>query len=178
MKKLLLFSLVLCFGFAGISQDVTVNNKFKLAKFDDARINRATYNATNFNAPANIVRSTAALAPTEAQIGTTVYDLFSNFNVGNRFWRFDDGTMAAVFMVSLDPAYADRGTGYNYYDGTEWGPEPTERIEDLKTGWPNITAWGTGGEIGFAHNGATGLEYIQRDTKGTGDMDPNQFLRT
>ncbi len=27
------------------------------------------------------------------------------------------------------PDFADRGTGYNYFDGNHWGPYPTVRIE-------------------------------------------------
>lgn len=174
MKKLLLFSLILSFGLVGFSQESpTVKDKYKLAKFGKERVNRATDNATNFNNPVSLVKSSGALAPSETQIGITEYDLFSNFNTGNRFWVFEDGTMAGVWMYGTED-FSDRGTGYNYYDGTEWGPEPTVRIEDEKCGWPNITAWGPGGEIGVAHS-STGLEIIQRETKGTGEWTQTYF---
>jgi len=178
MKKLLLFSLILCFAMVTFSQKVTIKqDKFKRAKYDNELINRATDNATNFNQPVNMLRSTGAVAPTEAQIGITYYDLFSNFNVGNRLWVFDDYTIAGVWMYGIESTvFPDRGTGYNYYNGTEWGPEPTVRIEDLKCGWPSITAWGTGGEISVAHNGVTGLEIIQRETKGEGEWTQTNFL--
>ena len=178
MKKLLLLSLVMCFVAVGFSQEKpAVDKKYQLAKYESERINRATDDATNFDNPVSMARSTWAVAPSEVQIGTTQYDLFSNFNVGDRFWVFEDGTMAGVFMLGYEAAtFPDRGTGYNYYDGTEWGPEPTLRIEDIKTGWPNITSWGTGGEIGVAHNGVAGLEIIKRATKGTGAWSQMNFL--
>jgi len=178
MKRILLLSLALCFGLVGISQEATTRqDKFKLAKSDSEMINRATDNASNFSNPVSMVRSTYVVAPSEVQLGTTWYDLFSNFGVGNRFWRFEDGTMAAVWMLGYEAtSFPDRGTGYNYYNGTEWGTEPDTRIEDLKCGWPSITAWGANGEISVAHNGVTGLEFIQRDTKGTGAWTQTNFL--
>ena len=170
MKKLLLFSLIICFGMVGVSQNnSTVKNEMRLVKFDDA---------ANFNNPVSTYKSTTALGPTETLIGITWYDLLGNFHAtANRFWRFDDGTMAAVWIFGIEAsAFPDRGTGYNYYNGTEWGPVPTVRVEDRRCGWPNITAWGPDGEVGIAHNGIEGLEMIQRETKGTGDWTQTNFL--
>jgi len=104
----------------------------------------------------------------ETVIAETVYDFPTNEMLGNRIWAWDDGTVAAVCTWGmLDPDFADRGTGYNYFDGSAWGPMPTQRIENIRCGWPNIAAWGVG-EIGVAHNGTTGLEIIKREAKGTG----------
>ncbi|MDT8392580.1 MAG: hypothetical protein RQ761_01960, partial [Bacteroidales bacterium] len=178
MKKLLLLSLILSLGLAGYSQFETRISKdsraFESVPYD--AVNTATDDAVNFNNPVSAIKGTANLGPSEAQIGTTVYDLFSNYNTGNRFYRYEDGTMAGVFMFGTTAsAFPERGTGYNYYDGTSWGPFPTERIENVRTGWPNIAAWGDG-EIGIAHNGSTGLEFIQRPAKGTGDWTQTLFV--
>lgn len=179
MKRLLLLSLVLCIGMAGYSQNEAIIVKNSRA-FDAMPINamdNATDDATNFQNPVSMIRGTANLGPSETQIGTTVYDLFSNYNVGDRFYRFEDGTMAAVFIFGTEASnFPERGTGYNYYDGTAWGPAPTERVENTRTGWPNIAAHGAGGEVGVAHNGSAGLEIIMRDTKGTGDWTQTNFL--
>jgi hypothetical protein len=35
-------------------------------------------------------------------------------------------------------AICDRGTGYNFYDGTAWGEIAYERIESTRIGWPSI----------------------------------------
>ncbi len=63
-------------------------------------------------------------------VGTTTYDLQSNGSPQNRIYQ-DNGTLGATWTYSSDVAgtYPDRGTGYNYYNGTSWGPIPTSRIE-------------------------------------------------
>jgi hypothetical protein len=180
MKKLLLLSLILCIGMVGVSQNkATIKNvKMRHMGSDVERFDRATDDATNFYNPVSTVRSTGACALSEHIIGYTWYDLLGNYNTtGNRFWRFDDGTMAGVWTMGFEaPNFTDdRGTGYNYYNGTEWGPTPEVRVEDTRTGWPNITAWGDG-EIGVAHNGNTSLEIIQREAKGTGEWTQTNFL--
>ena len=71
-----------------------------------------------------------------AQVGTetmsTTYDLQSNGFLSNRMYQLKDGSVAvtATFSSSLnDAGFADRGTGYNFYNGTSWGENPTSRIE-------------------------------------------------
>ena len=90
----------------------------------------------------------------ETIIGITTYDLQSNSAVQNRIMNNGDGTISAVwtYSESFDIAAADRGTGYNFYDGTNWGPIPTARIEAEKTGWPNIGATAGGSEVFICHN--------------------------
>ena len=48
--------------------------------------------------------------------------------------------------------YSDRGTGYNFFDGTSWGAQPTTRLESSRGGWPSIIALGNGGECAITHN--------------------------
>ncbi len=106
-------------------------------------------------------------------VGTTWYDLQSNSSMSKRIWVFDDGTMAAVWTMGLEngvPNFPGRGTGYNYFDGTSWGPAPTSRIEDIRTGWPSIAPYGADGEIVVAHTlNNTGLMFSWREHKGTGE---------
>ncbi|MCD4724226.1 MAG: hypothetical protein K8R63_05230, partial [Bacteroidales bacterium] len=135
MKRLLLFSLILCIGMVGISQNnSTINNEMRLVKFDDANFDRAIDDATNFYNPVSMIRGSSAVSPSETTAGLTWYDLLGNFNTtANRFWRFEDGTMAAVWTMGFEAsAFPGRGTGYNYYDGTQWGDPPTTRIEDIR----------------------------------------------
>src|SRR5210317_1850558 len=176
MKKLLLVILVFSVAIMGFSQVSPSTDKYKSVKVSDRNI--AMDDATNFSNPVSTMKANTLLAPTETQIGITYYDLFSNYNVGNRFWVHDDGTMSAVWIYG-EPggasSFPGRGTGYNYYDGTAWGPQPTERIENTRTGWPNIAASGAG-EFGVAHNGSSGLEVIYRAAKGTGDWTQTNFL--
>ncbi|HSG67737.1 MAG TPA: sialidase family protein, partial [Bacteroidales bacterium] len=176
MKKFLLLSMVFCIGIEGFSQKATSVSKDLLKKSAEASIIMNTDDATNFNNPVNMMTNTDAFAPTETIIGTTQYDLFSNSFIGNRFYRWEDGAMAAVWIFGQEAtAFPDRGTGYNFYDGTTWGPQPTARVENTRTGWPNIDDWGAG-EVGVAHNGSAGLEIIQRDAKGTGAWTQTNFL--
>jgi len=90
----------------------------------------------------------------ETVIGITTYDLQSNSAVQNRIMNNGDGTISAVwtYSESFDIAAADRGTGYNFFDGVAWGSQPTARIEAEKTGWPNIGRTTGGAEVFVCHN--------------------------
>lgn len=109
---------------------------------------------------------------TENLLGSTVYDLQSNSSSPfGRLVRFDDGTFASVWTRGMSPtAYADRGTGYNYFNGTSWLDEPTLRLETVRTGWPSIARSGVNGEAVVSHrNGTSPLWFLQRSSKGTGN---------
>lgn len=100
-------------------------------------------------------------------IGTTYYDLQSNYGMGRRVWN-DNGTIHAVWTRSNanDAAYADRGTGYNSSadDGASWGPAPTARIEGTeRTGWPTIGITASGRKFATTHTGAKGLLFTYQD---------------
>ena len=105
----------------------------------------------------------------ETQIMTTGYDLQSNSALGNRIATWDDGSAAVVMTWdnSGTTSFSNRGTGYNFYDGTAFGEEPIERIEDAYAGWPSITAIGEG-EIVASHYGSK-VHMFKRDVKGEGE---------
>lgn len=111
----------------------------------------------------------------EHQIGTSWYDLQTNSLTQNRIYKFDDGTISSVWTMGLNPTnFEERGTGYNYFDGTSWGSEPVERIESDRTGWPSIAPYGENGEIICAHisgGNSDGLLINKRVNKGTGDWE-------
>lgn len=112
-----------------------------------------------------VSQSRASMA--ETQIGTTFYDLQSNYGaVGNRLKNWGDGTLSAVWTKGDQAtAYPDRGTGYNYYDGSSWGAAPAARVESFRTGWPNIGGTPSGSEHFVAH---TPVHVVYRGTKGSG----------
>ena len=91
--------------------------------------------------------------------------------MANRITAFDDGTIATTWTRGMSASsYPDRGTGYNYFDGSAWGEYPTERIEEQRTGWPSIAAYGENGEIVCSHTfGTDGLIFSWRENKGEGD---------
>lgn len=102
-------------------------------------------------------------------LGTTIYDLQTNEAPQNRIYVFADGTIGGTWTIGTPPtSYADRGTGYNYFDGTTWGTAPSTRIETTRTGWPSYGPWNGRGEFVIAHNSTTSLVMNTRTTKGTG----------
>ena len=107
----------------------------------------------------------------EEVIGTTTYDLQSNGAVQNRIIVHDDGTISAAWTMSTlyNTTYTDRGTGYNFFDGTSWGTLPTDRLEGSRGGWPSILKMGSGKEASMTHN--TDNAYVNmthRATTGSG----------
>ncbi len=107
----------------------------------------------------------------EVLIGTTTYDLQSNAAVQNRIIHHDDGTISAGWTTSqqLNASWSDRGTGYNFFDGTNWGANPTTRLESSRGGWPSIIAMGSGKEASVTHNTDNShINMTYRSTTGTG----------
>lgn len=174
MKKTLLSTLI-AFGIylASIAQyqKATVPNSFTriaVPKRLVAVVDNTNPLEKNHN---NYVENRLSYA--EDEVGHTMYDLPSNGSTPyGRLRQFADGTLAVVYTRSVAPtAYADRGTGYNYFNGTSWGPSDADRIETIRTGWPSVAQLGATGEITCAHRGATGgtgLVFCKRDHWGTG----------
>ncbi len=109
----------------------------------------------------------------ETVIGTTTYDLQTNNSVQNRLVDLGNGELAAVWTMSDEngPAFDNRGTGYNYFDGSDWADMPDERIEGKRTGWPSIVVMGNGTEAFLCHStDATSPANVfgTRTTPGTG----------
>ena len=109
---------------------------------------------------------------TESIIGATYYDLQSNSSPGDRLVRNADGTMSACWTLEptdVSGSYANRGTGYNYYNGSAWAAAPTVRVENARVGWGNIANTRSGAELVLSHNGTASKAHIaSRATKGSG----------
>ena len=106
----------------------------------------------------------------DPSIGWSYYDLQTNNSMQHRVHLHADGTVGGTFIMSHETSgYADRGTGYRYYDGAAWGPEPTTRVEGNRAGWPSYAPLGPTGEIVTSHRGSAYPMYINtRPVKGTG----------
>jgi hypothetical protein len=181
MKRILLFSVILSFGLVSFAQ------KSSSLKTKEQRqvVKTVVYTPFDISDLGNLEQTgnaTVANYSTDMEgfevIGNSYYDFWTNSSVDNRICMFDDGTMAAVYTFGTQAgvaAFPERGTGYNYFDGTSWGPIATERIETDRSGWPSIAAWGENGEINVSHYSGPatptniGLAINTRPTKGTGD---------
>ncbi|MHC1708290.1 MAG: T9SS type A sorting domain-containing protein [Bacteroidales bacterium] len=178
MKKFVLLVMVL--GMISLLQAQTGNKSIHHPLKKDISALRPAQNAVDVPdhflvRKANpTVKSAAAVS--EATIGTSRYDLQTNQATQNRIFFFPDGTISAVWTMGFsETAFLDRGTGYNYYDNSSWSPEPTARIESVRTGWPSIFPVGAEGEGVVAHDFGTpgGLVLSKRTTKGTGSWTEN-----
>ncbi|MCX6267940.1 MAG: T9SS type A sorting domain-containing protein [Bacteroidetes bacterium] len=166
MKRILLFSIAVMFG-------VSLMAQLKPAKISKSIQSKMAYShvvkdaPNTFNQPGNVsVHSKSTL---DEIIGASRYDMQSNSAMMSRLYLWPDGTLAGTWTRGMaDPSYGDRGSGYNYSNGSAWGPEPTTRIETSRTGWPNINPWKGGGECVVAHNATASLVLNTRPAKGTG----------
>jgi hypothetical protein len=112
--------------------------------------------------------------PMIGSIGTTWYDLQTYTNIMNRIYEYPDGTAGAVWQASGEGANPDRGTGYNYFDGTDWIAQNMHIGDDPRTGWPSYAPWGPNGEIishyWYPGDGVLGpIKFYRREIKGEGD---------
>jgi hypothetical protein len=99
----------------------------------------------------------------------TRYDMQTNYTTQRRVYLYPDETIGTACMLSnQDVSWTDRGTGYNYFGYNGFGPQPTTRVESIRTGWPEYHPFGTYGELIIAHQSTGPLVMNTRPVKGTG----------
>ncbi len=166
MKKTLLFAVLLLMVGALMAQNPKYSNPKHLkgqavpaVAIDNPGLPQQTGNSL-----------TMSKSTLEDIIGETRYDAQSNAGIQNRLVVWPDGSISAAWTkAQLETGYTDRGTGYNYYDGTAWGDPPAMRIETVRTGWPSMDALNNG-EIVVSHRSGTATMVMERRaTKGTGN---------
>lgn len=170
MKKLLTLSLVLLFAYSGTAQTRAVIPK---SQRNVSEIYHAPL-TESMNVSSQCLPPVKEYWPPEEElIGESFFDLQSNSAMQRRIYLYDDGTIGATFTFGLDyPGFDDRGTGYNYFDGSNWEVFNNVRLESDRTGWTSYSPYGEGGEINVAHiSGGVdeGLIFMKRDEKGIGD---------
>jgi hypothetical protein len=170
VKNFILLILALIVAFAAVAQKRPfVPEKFRNYSLPADRSSPASENTRMNHAPLKPY----TLLDEGAVVGNTYYDHQTNSSMQSRLHVFDDGTMGVVFTYGMEYyIFPDRGTGYNYFDGIEWGEYPTERIESDRTGWPAYAPFGENGEIVVSHSSGTavdGLFIEMRENKGSGD---------
>ncbi|HSW67795.1 MAG TPA: T9SS type A sorting domain-containing protein [Bacteroidales bacterium] len=174
MKNVLLLIVLVALGFTSVAQTnralIPDHLKSIAAEKQPATLDPvgALYN-NNL-----IPRSVATTSIDMHVIGNTIFDLQTNSSTQNRIYLYDDGFIGGTWSFGLlQPGFADRGTGYNSFDGTSWGAYPTTRIEAVRTGWPSYAPLGANGEMIVSHAGGTvNLVGYKRTNKGTGTWDP------
>lgn len=173
MRKNLLSALaVLSFAFAGYAQSYKAPQATKAAD-QPVVFDKVDYTGDEVNVSKKLNKKPLpkAASANGTQIGTTIYDLQSNASVDNRLILNSDGSMSAAWTYSATngPAYTDRGTGYNYFNGTSWGTFPSARIESERVGWPSVVVTNSGKEVVITHSTASDVLWqADRSTKGTG----------
>jgi Secretion system C-terminal sorting domain len=175
MKKLLLsgIALTVCLSVFAQNERTQIQSRLTPATANKvAKVQRPTDPVVAPLTPVNPTVVSHRNSMVEVVLGSTVYDLQSNYGTcGNRHKLWDDNTISAVWTIGvLDPSFSDRGTGYNYNNGTSWNAAPTGRLETFRTGWPNVSGTSSSGEYFISHgsNGTTGTNFLSRSTKGTG----------
>jgi hypothetical protein len=166
MKKFTLIMMVICISVMAMAQSKYA--KMPVQSMPAKAIKNQMMPAQSANP---ITNSKAVL---EDVIGTTYYDMQTNGAIDTRITVYPDGTMGGVWTRGTANS-SERGTGYNYNNGTSWEPAPTVRIENDRTGWPSYAPLGPTGEIVIAHLN-DGLKVSKRTVKGQGTWDQSVIM--
>jgi|WetSurMetagenome_2_1015567.scaffolds.fasta_scaffold25134_2 hypothetical protein len=169
MKKTLLFTLVLSLAIlasGGLNAQVFKGIPSQLKNF---KVERPAFPVKDQVGakPVNTVTASKSVLD-DPSLMTTQYDMQTNASTENRIYYYPDGTIGAVATMAHQDNFSDRGTGYNYFDGTAWGAPPDARLENERVGWPSYTPLGANGEIVVSHTSSAGLKVLTRPEKGTG----------
>ena len=180
MKKYLLFTATVFISGLLFAQSTYRTTKIpshlaNIAVKKSAIVEDKMYQGIPFQTYAQVTKNGQPIAVSvysETVVGSTLYDLQSNSSPANRIVVNADGTIATCWTFEPSDAsgsYANRGTGYNYYDGSSWATSPTGRIENVRVGWGNIVNTRAGGELVLSHaGGLSQLNIASRSVKGIG----------
>jgi hypothetical protein len=111
------------------------------------------------------------LATTETVIGNSTYTMQTNSSTYRRTSVDASGNVSAAWIFSAGAfnTWSDRGTGYNYYNGSAWGAIPTARTENSRVGFTDLAVAANGREVTVAHDPANNAQHLNyRTTAGTG----------
>lgn len=124
-------------------------SKLKTAKFPTPGQENDLTNHTWLPSPATGLREA------ETIIGNTGHDFQTNGSISSRMLNNGDGTLSAGWITICQGASSStRGTGYNYYDGTQWTlPADCHRLEPAnRTGYTAMGVTSTGKECVLGHS--------------------------
>lgn len=106
-------------------------------------------------------------------LGDTYFDTqtYNSGNEMNRIYEFPDGNIGVTWIDKGPGGVPDRGTGYNFFDGSAWTGTVPHLGGDANNAFPSYAPWGANGEMVehyqyIANDGP--LKILRRDVKGTG----------
>ncbi|AMS26286.1 hypothetical protein AEM51_03870 [Bacteroidetes bacterium UKL13-3] len=116
-------------------------------------------------------------------VGSTFFDRQTNSSVYKRVLAYENGKVSVLWTTSSDNyinKFLGRGSGYNHFDRTAWGPVTKNRIEPFRAGYPNFDYNGTS-EIIMSHRVDTnsksaGLIYNTNGAIGSTEWTSNLVL--
>lgn len=169
MKRILLLTAALCLvmsSFAQLGPSKQVSRKV-IAPLERSTMTNVDLPVIGHQPPNSIVSNKSIMD--DPVTAVTRYDLQTNTSNERRLYLFPDGTVGTSATWSTqDASWTDRGTGYNYFDGTAWGAQPVARVETSRTGWPSYHPFGPTGELIIAHESTGPLVMNTRPVKGEG----------
>lgn len=173
MKKMLLSFLIVALAVAGQAQFTEITGQQKRLQLKQTFL----HPATGMVAPA--VPGQKAYEYTI--IGYTWNDLQAlNYgNVMQRMWAYPDGTVGSSWLCAGEEDDPDRGAGYNYYDGDEWGEPDWHVGPPDRMGSPSYAPYGPEGEVISLYRyeaNAGPIYFYFRETKGEGDWEEVELL--
>ncbi len=106
-------------------------------------------------------------------IGNTWYDTqtYNSGNMMNRIYAYPDGNLGATWMFKAASGLPDRGTAYNFNNGSTWSGAALHLGNDANNAFPSYAPWGPNGEIVAHYQYVAGdgpIKLLRRETKGTG----------
>lgn len=178
MKKFMFIVCILGILVPGIAQNRAVSSKEKREM--GIIIDKSKPQTTQIAKKDYPIVKSNHLYSEDKQMGYSKYDCQTGGSTDNRVYLYEDGTIGATWTygmtLSSNFTFSDRGSGYNYFNGTSWGELPVERIEDDNCGWPSYAPLGENGEMIISHTGGySGLIISTRQNKGTGEWTYSMF---
>jgi len=113
------------------------------------------------------VSSRAANYSNFIRIGSTYYDLQSNYAMPHRLVVHPNGAVSATWTTSPNDVsgFPARGCAYNYKGlDNKWLTSDSNCVETVRTGWANIGILRNGSEFTIGHDAANGGFYITQNT--------------
>lgn len=104
------------------------------------------------------------------RIGSTYYDLQSNFAMPHRLALHANGAVSATWTTANSDAagFATRGSGYNFRDASgKWNPSDSSRVENVRTGWANVGVLSNGSVFTIGHDATNGGFYLTKSSSAT-----------